>query len=41
MRADVEFRGAGGAGFADLPITPGERTTYTYRWCSVLVEVRE
>jgi hypothetical protein len=49
MRAEIEFRGAGGAGFADLPIEPGRRTTYrltfsatgTYRWCSVLIETLE
>jgi hypothetical protein len=49
MRADIEFRGAGGAGFADLPIMIGQRNLYrlsfsangTYRWCSVLIEVRE
>ena len=47
-RADIVFRGAGGAGSADLPIEAGKRTVYkltfgatgTYRRCSVLIEVR-
>jgi hypothetical protein len=47
-RADVVFRGAGGAGSADLPIESGKRSVYrlswtaagTYRRCSVLIEVR-
>jgi len=47
-RADIVFRGAGGSGTADLPIEAGKRTVYkltfsaigTYRWCSVLIEVR-
>ena len=47
-RADIEFRGAGGAGSADLPIEAGKRSVYrlswtavgTYRRCSVLIEVR-
>jgi hypothetical protein len=47
-RADVAFRGAGGAGSADLPIEAGKRSVYrltwtavgTYRRCSVLIEVR-
>jgi hypothetical protein len=47
-RVDVSFRGAGGAGSADLPIHAGKRTVYrlswtavgTYRRCSVLIEVR-
>jgi len=47
-RADIVVHGAGGAGFADLPIEPGKRTIYrltwtavgTYRWCSAVIEVR-
>ncbi len=47
-RADIEFRGAGGAGSADLPIEAGKRSVFrlswtsvgTYRRCSVLIEVR-
>jgi hypothetical protein len=46
--AVVRFRGAGGAGSADLTIDPGKRTVYritwsatgSYRRCAVLIEVR-
>lgn len=47
--ATVRFRGAGGSGSVDLPLSDGERTFYklafraqgAYRWCSLLFETRE
>jgi hypothetical protein len=47
-RADIDFRGAGGAGSADLPIEAGKRSVYRLSWtatgtysrCSILIEVR-